>query len=70
MLNNFLPEKLALYEIKWKNVVESERPQMTIQHRKDAICMLDNKEMNTHTHTHTRTHVLYLLLLTAVTNIL
>jgi hypothetical protein len=38
----------------------------TIQHRKDEIFMLDNKEMNTHTHT----HILYLLLLTAVKNIL
>jgi hypothetical protein len=27
---NFFPENRALYEIMWKNVVEPDRPQMTI----------------------------------------
>jgi len=29
--NNFFPRNLALYEIKWKNVVRPGRPQMTIR---------------------------------------
>jgi len=37
MLNNSLPEKLALYEIKWKNVVQSDRPQMTIQYSTEKM---------------------------------
>jgi hypothetical protein len=31
MLKNFPPEKRAFYEIMWKNVVEADRPQMTIR---------------------------------------
>jgi hypothetical protein len=30
ILNNFFSESCALYEIRWKNLVELERPQMTI----------------------------------------
>jgi hypothetical protein len=39
----FFPENRAVYEIMWKNVVEADRPQMTIQYNKaHALCMLDN----------------------------
>jgi len=40
MFNNFFSENRAVYEIKWKNTVESERPQMTIGHVR--VVMLDN----------------------------
>ena len=31
MFNNFLPpENLVIYEIRWENIVEPHRPQMTI----------------------------------------
>jgi hypothetical protein len=30
MLKNFPHEKRAVYEIMWKNVVEADRPQVTI----------------------------------------
>jgi len=33
----------AIYEIMKKNVVEAERPQMTIQNAVHALCMLDNQ---------------------------
>jgi hypothetical protein len=31
MLNNLFPEDRAVYEIMWKNMVQPDRPQMTIQ---------------------------------------
>jgi hypothetical protein len=41
-LTLFPPENLAVYEIMWKCVVQPDRPQMTIQRRKDATCVPDN----------------------------
>jgi hypothetical protein len=35
VLNNFFPENRAVYEIMWKNIVETGRPQMTIR----CICV-------------------------------
>jgi len=32
MNNNFFPKNCAIYEMMWKNMVEPERPQMTIWH--------------------------------------
>jgi hypothetical protein len=37
MFNNFFPENRAVYEIKWKNMVQPDRPQMTIQHGARAL---------------------------------
>jgi hypothetical protein len=30
LFSNFFPENLAVYEITWKNIVEPDRPQMTV----------------------------------------
>jgi hypothetical protein len=30
MFNNFFPENPAVYELMWKNMVQPDRPQMTI----------------------------------------
>ena len=30
VFNNFFPERSAAYELQWKNVVEPERPHMTV----------------------------------------
>jgi hypothetical protein len=30
MFNNFFPESRAVYEITWKNIIQPDRPQMTI----------------------------------------
>jgi hypothetical protein len=30
MFNKFFPENRAVYEIMWKNMIETDRPQMTI----------------------------------------
>ena len=48
MFNNFFPENLAVYEIMWKNVVEPERPQVTMRRMRSACCITTA----THTHTH------------------
>jgi hypothetical protein len=32
MFSDFLDENLSIYEITWKNMVESDSPQMTIQY--------------------------------------
>jgi hypothetical protein len=37
MFNNSLPEKRALHEIRWKNVVQPDRPQMTIQYSTEKM---------------------------------
>jgi len=39
-------ENRAFYEIMCKNMVEPDRPQMTIQCRKDAIWIPDNEGKN------------------------
>jgi len=41
MLNKFISENRAFYEIIWKNVAQPARPQLTIQ-MVHALCMLDN----------------------------
>ena len=30
MFNNFPPENCAVYEVMWKNMLEPDRPQMTL----------------------------------------
>ena len=52
MLNNFFPENHAIYEIIWKNVVQPQRPQITMYVRrvKDAISLQDNQGKNAGTH--------------------
>ena len=30
MFNNFFPQNCVLYEIMWKNMIDEDRPQMTI----------------------------------------
>ena len=47
MINNFFFENLAVYEIMWKNNVESNRPQMTIWRMRTA-CWI-HKATNTRT---------------------
>jgi len=41
MFDNIFSENRALYEILWKNMVQSDRPQITIYYG-DALCRLDN----------------------------
>ena len=48
MFHNFFAENRAVYEIMWKNVVESERPQMTIWRMRISRKV----PKATHTHTH------------------
>jgi hypothetical protein len=49
----FFPENLAVYEIVWKNIVERDRPQMTIWRMCIAcwITKATERERDTHTHT-------------------
>jgi hypothetical protein len=37
VFNNFFLENRAVYEIMWKNIVQPDRPQMTIQHGACAL---------------------------------
>ena len=46
MLNNLFPEDRAVYELMWKNVVEPDRPQMTIR-RMRCACWIP-KATDTH----------------------
>jgi len=39
MFNNFFLENCAVYEIMWKNMVQPDRPQMTIWRRFIACCI-------------------------------
>ena len=55
MFNIFFSRNLAVYEVMWKNMVESDRPQMTIWRMRIA-CWIP-KATNTHTQ-----HMEYLLL--------
>ena len=50
IFNNFLLENHAFYEIMWKKIIESGRPQMTTL-RMLIACWIP-KATNTHTHTH------------------
>jgi len=51
MFNYLFPKNCVHYEIIWKNVVESHRPQINKRgSRKDAICMSDKQGKNTDTH--------------------
>ena len=61
----FFPENLAVYEITSKNMVEPERPQMTIRRRVACWIRLQvRKHTPMHPHPHTRAHrnMQYLLL--------
>ena len=42
IISNIFLEDLTVYEIMWKNMVEQDRPPVTMLRRKDAICMLGN----------------------------
>jgi hypothetical protein len=48
MFNNFFPENLAFNEVLWTNIVESDRPQMTIQY---GACALRVGYIRLQTHT-------------------
>jgi len=39
MFKNFFPQNRAVYEIMWKNMLQPDRPQMTIKN--DVFCTLD-----------------------------
>jgi len=47
MFKNFFPKIVPFYEIKWKNIKEWEKPQMTIW-RKRVACWIP-RATNTHT---------------------
>jgi hypothetical protein len=47
IFNNFPPENRAVYEIMWRKLVESERPQMTTQH---GACALHAGQLQLQTH--------------------
>jgi hypothetical protein len=47
MFNNFSPENRTVYEIMWKNTVESDRPQMIIIPLMRFACWIT--EAKTHT---------------------
>jgi hypothetical protein len=49
VFNNSFFENRAVYEIRWENIVERGRPQLTVCHMLIA-CWL---QIHTHTHTHT-----------------
>ena len=57
MFNNFIFENRALYETKWKNIVDRGKPQTTISNMRIA-CWIPKV-----THTHTHTQVVYCSLL-------
>jgi hypothetical protein len=40
-VQKFFPEKCAVYEITWKNMVHATDAN-TVAHKKDAVCLLDN----------------------------
>jgi hypothetical protein len=46
MINNFIFESRAVYEIAWKNTVETDRPQVTVRRR--LIACWITKTTNTH----------------------
>jgi hypothetical protein len=50
----FFFENHAVHEIMWKNIVEPDRPQMTISHGAEKMrvsCQIAKARMHTHTHT-------------------
>jgi len=52
LINNiFFSENHSVYEIKWKNILERDRPQKI---RRMRIACRTIKATNTHTHTHTQ----------------
>jgi hypothetical protein len=53
VLNNFYSENRAIYEIMWKNNVETDRPQMTKWRMRFAYWITNATHTHTHTHTHT-----------------
>jgi hypothetical protein len=63
MFNNFISESNTVYVTTWKNVVEPERPQLTI-YMAHARCMLD--KVGTHARTHVRTYAQRYVKLTAL----
>ena len=54
MFNSFFPENRAVYDIMSKNMVEPDRPQMTIR----RMCFARWITKATHTRKHTHTHTL------------
>ena len=47
----------GVYEIRWKDIVELERPQLTLWRMRIACWITEA----THTHTHTHTHTEYVM---------
>jgi len=52
MFSNFFLNH-GVYEIRWKDIVDLERPQLTIWRMRIACWIIE--ATHTHTHTHTRT---------------
>ena len=63
--NFFFFENHAVYEIRWKNTVEPEGPQMAIWRMRSACWITKATHTKPHTHTHTHTHTQNLLFSTA-----
>jgi hypothetical protein len=57
----FSPENRAVYEIMWKNMVEPDRPQMTIRLTRFACWVTKPPPPSTHAHTHTYSIILTLI---------
>ena len=51
----------AVYEIMWKNTVQTDRPQITIWRLCITCCI--TKYANKHTHTHKHTHTKYVIII-------
>jgi len=48
---NLFSEKRSIYEIMWKDMVETDRPQMAIwRGAENSICVLDKEDTTTETH--------------------
>jgi hypothetical protein len=42
MSNNYFPETCAIFEMMWKNVVQPDRPQITIAYNTAQVCCVLN----------------------------
>jgi hypothetical protein len=49
IFNNFFPEDRAVYEIVWENVVEPDRPQMTLKRRMRFAARITKVRIQTQT---------------------
>jgi len=60
LASNPFSENPSIYEIRWKNMVEPDRSQMTVRHV-CFVCWITKAATDTHTHTHTHTHREYVI---------